>query len=275
MGGHFRTSECARGARPRGDDHLPPRHDCLRASASTSESARQLRSMRADAIIGFDLDGVFAPRRGAVHVAAIKGVLADEAKHERGIARFALTTQAWLEARHVRRADRVDHDERLLRRPHRHVLRSRSRAGRHRPRVDRSRYVGSSTGGCAARRGTAANSHRRPSLSSKRSGHAAARLCRGARRRSSANRRNRSASENGSNNSRKPSASPIAFTSSAISRSRALVAEYRNATLFALPTEQEGFGIVFLEAMASSLPIVATRVAAVPEVVSDGVTALS
>src|SRR5207302_3133370 len=54
----------------------------------------------------------------------------------------------------------------------------------------------------------------------------------------------------------------------------ALVAEYRNATIFALPTEQEGFGIVFLEAMASSLPIVATRVAAVPEVVSDGVTGL-
>ena len=54
----------------------------------------------------------------------------------------------------------------------------------------------------------------------------------------------------------------------------ALIAEYRNATLFALPTEQEGFGIVFLEAMASSLPIIATRVAAVPEVVSDGVTAL-
>jgi glycosyltransferase involved in cell wall biosynthesis len=52
------------------------------------------------------------------------------------------------------------------------------------------------------------------------------------------------------------------------------MSEYRNAKIFALPTAQEGFGIVFLEAMAASLPIVAGRAAAVPEVVEEGVTAL-
>jgi glycosyltransferase involved in cell wall biosynthesis len=51
-----------------------------------------------------------------------------------------------------------------------------------------------------------------------------------------------------------------------------LAEEYVNATLFCLPSVQEGFGIVFLEAMAAELPVVACRIAAVPEVVQDGIT---
>jgi glycosyltransferase involved in cell wall biosynthesis len=46
------------------------------------------------------------------------------------------------------------------------------------------------------------------------------------------------------------------------------------ASVFAHTSRWEGFGLVLLEAMLASLPIVATRVSAVPEVVADGETGL-
>lgn len=44
--------------------------------------------------------------------------------------------------------------------------------------------------------------------------------------------------------------------------------------VFALPSVNEGFGVVLLEAMAVKCPIVATNVGGVPEVVLDGVTGI-
>jgi glycosyltransferase involved in cell wall biosynthesis len=54
----------------------------------------------------------------------------------------------------------------------------------------------------------------------------------------------------------------------------ALAVEYVRADCFCLPSVQEGFGIVFAEAMAAALPVVACRAAAIPEVVVDGETGL-
>jgi glycosyltransferase involved in cell wall biosynthesis len=234
---------------------------------------RRLRSLQADAVIGFDLDGVFAPKGRFLHVAAIKGVLADEAKHERGINRIVLAIQARLERRHVRRADRV-------------ITTSAYSAGRIAKfyGVDRLKIVvvpelidldrwrrELSESPCEEgppRILTVAHLYPRKGVDTllrafaKISTDAVLRIV-GA----------------GPESER---LEHLATTLGITDRVRflghlpfaSLVAEYRNATLFVLPTEQEGFGIVFLEAMASSLPIVATRVAAVPEVVSDGMTAL-
>jgi glycosyltransferase involved in cell wall biosynthesis len=47
-----------------------------------------------------------------------------------------------------------------------------------------------------------------------------------------------------------------------------------NADILVHPARWEGFGLVLLEAMRSGLPVVATRVGAIPEIVTDGVTGL-
>jgi phosphatidylinositol alpha-1,6-mannosyltransferase len=49
---------------------------------------------------------------------------------------------------------------------------------------------------------------------------------------------------------------------------------YAACDVFVLPSTKEGFGIVFLEAMAHAKPCIGARAGGIPEVVRDGVTGL-
>ncbi len=46
---------------------------------------------------------------------------------------------------------------------------------------------------------------------------------------------------------------------------------YRSATVFCMPTRIEPFGHVFIEAMAHGLPVVGTKIGAIPELIQEGV----
>ncbi len=61
--------------------------------------------------------------------------------------------------------------------------------------------------------------------------------------------------------------SKIIFTGDIADKTK-LAAYYKNSAVFCLPSYHETFGLVLLEAMASGLPIVTYKAAAIPEVVS-------
>ncbi len=232
--------------------------------------ARAAAGRRApDIIVAFDCDGLFLACSGAVHVASIKGVIAEEATFERGIPWLRLTTEAFLERRHVRRAD-------LVLAPSRHSaerlavdygLDPESLRVVPEP-IDLARWreaLEGAPGDPKKTRAILCVAHLYPrkdvatlldamvrlpgaSLRVVGTGPELASLQAQAKRLQLADR--------------------VQFLGH-VSFQR-LAAEYRRADVFCLPSRQEGFGIVFLEAMAAGLPIVAARAAAVPEVVADG-----
>ncbi|HEV2489368.1 MAG TPA: glycosyltransferase family 4 protein [Candidatus Acidoferrales bacterium] len=53
---------------------------------------------------------------------------------------------------------------------------------------------------------------------------------------------------------------------------QALAACYASASIFALPSSGEGFGLVFLEAMAMKKPVIGAALGGIPDIVQDGET---
>ena len=223
---------------------------------------------RPDLMVGFDLDG-FLLGPAASGVAAIKGVLADEARFERGLAR-GQTDARGAPREAPRPAARPDpRDERVLRLSHRASYR---RAGGGSPSSP-SR----STWHAGARPSTPRRSCPRRDLDPLRRAPLPEKGRRDPARRDAAAFRRAVLRIVGTGPdlarlehlSRDLGVGALVQFLGHVAFAR-LAGEYRRADVFCLPSRQEAFGIVFLEAMAAGLSIVAARAAAVPEVVPDG-----
>jgi len=229
------------------------------------------RSWDFDLTVGFDMDG-YRIARSPSHIASLKGVIADEVRFESGLTRFTMSVQARCERLHVERAARVlvtsrysgerarefygvrefpaivpeliDLGEwrRLL---ELHPAHSARFTVLFVGRLYRRKRVDVLLGAAAALAG------RIPGLEIRivGGGPCAPALDRLAR---------------------ELKLDRTVVWLGNVSRAQ-LLAEYNRADLFCLPSVQEGFGIVLLEAMAAGKPIVASRAAAIPEVAPHAV----
>ena len=227
-----------------------------------------------DTIVGFDADGyTIAGRRQARHVASIKGVIADVLPYETGPARISLAFQAHLEKLHTRRADLVVTPSRYCAQRIDELYGVRNAVvvpelidldwwssllrNHPAPAMPQQRFIVL----CVCRFYSRKRVHvllRAAALLRTRIPELEVRIIGGG-----------------------PEAAQLRHLSTKLRldgtvrwlgdlATTQLAVEYNRADIFCLPSVQEGFGIVFLEAMAAGKPIVAARVAAVPEVVRHG-----
>jgi len=221
-----------------------------------------------NAVVGFDLDGF---RLRVSHVASIKGVIADEARHESGLIRRLLGLQAEWEHQNVHRATRVittslyaaRRIQQLYSLPEtpcvvpesidldawRSVFESVTAT------PDPARFVVLSVARFYPRKRIDVLLEAARRIEDRIPGFELRIVGDGPE-----NRRLRALAPRSA-----------AFTGT-ISR-RALAAEYKRCDVFCLPSVQEGFGIVLLEAMAAGRAIVASASSAVPEVVPHALLA--
>jgi glycosyltransferase involved in cell wall biosynthesis len=235
------------------------------------------RGFHADATIGIDADGysIAGRRHSPPHIACIKGVLGDAVRFETGFTRASMAFQSWLEAKHARRADLVVTISRYCAQRIEelygvrdavvvpelidlNVWRGLFRANPAEPAEDRFTVLSvcrfyPRKDLATLLKAAAELRHTIPRLAIRIVGNGPEykrlrEICTELR------------------------LDAVVHWLGDVSLAR-LAQEYNRANVFCLPSLQEGFGIVFLEAMAAGKPIVAVRAAAVPEVVRHGVLA--
>jgi glycosyltransferase involved in cell wall biosynthesis len=229
---------------------------------------RKLRAAPdADLTVGFDMDGYRIAVGVGSHVASLKGVIADEVRYERGLTRWTMSLQAARERLHAQRAARV-------------LCTSRYSAERAREFYDLSALPGIVPELIELGEwGRMLEAH--PAVDRRFTVLFVGRFYRRKRidvlLRAAALLRGRIPELEVRIVGNGPCAESLRALAASldlnatvswlgdISRAE-LAAEYNRASVFCLPSVQEGFGIVLLEAMAAGKPIVAARAAALPEV---------
>jgi glycosyltransferase involved in cell wall biosynthesis len=239
-----------------------------------NQSLRLQPSKRYDVTVGFDMDGYTVAGTGCgLHIASIKGVIADEMRFESGLTRATMRLQAKCEQLHVRRADSVITTSRYAAErvqelyglryvpsviPELIDLAGWQKLPKENPAYrDSAKFVVLSVCRFYPRKrlnvllGAAEQLRAKiPGLSVRIVGggpelQRLIRICR-----------------------QKGLQDTVTWRKD-ISQSE-LAREYNNCDVFCLPSVQEGFGLVFLEAMAHGKAIIAARSGAAPEVARHG-----
>lgn len=244
------------------------------------ELGRRVRHHVPDLVVGFDMDGCLLPPLRVPYVVALKGIMADELLYERGWSRLRFACFSRLERRNALRADRV-----IVTSTHsRNVAIRAYGLDPERVRVVPEGIDAASWSGRPARRApdpddhlpvvlTVARQYRRKNTETLL--QAMTRV-----RKAVPGARLRVVGEGPELPRLRKLAAVLQLDESAVQfvgslgGTDALKDEFNLADVFCLPSRQEGFGIVFLEAMAMGLPIVAARAGAIPEVAPHDEVAL-
>lgn len=229
-----------------------------------------LRALPYDLIVGVDIDGVLvAGRVTTPYVCSVKGVIAEELQHERGNVRRLLWLLSRLERINARRAPLVITTSDYCRRSIQHHYGVPAERIRQVPEgIDLAAWPPPSPRGAGQTILCVARQYPRKRIADLIRAFAhvwqhlpAAELV--------------IIGDGPEHNNLRALATELNLGSAcrllgAIPDDDEVKAWYYRADLFCLPSVQEGFGIVFLEAMAAGLPVVATTAAAIPEVVPHG-----
>jgi glycosyltransferase involved in cell wall biosynthesis len=249
-----------------------PRTLTLRRLLYNVQLPALLRSLSYELIVGFDIDGFLwsGRRHGTPYICSIKGVIAEELRHERGAVRRLLWSMSQLERLNARRAPVIHTTSEYCRSKvaeHYGVDAGRIRLvpeGIDLPHWQRVHALTDASGDrftvlCVARQYPRKHvaDLLRAFVHVRRRVPLAKLVIIG----------DGPEHENLRALSRDLGLEGTARFMGGLPDDAEVMAWYKRSAIFCLPSVQEGFGIVFLEAMASGLPVVSTTAAAIPEVV--------